>query len=96
MSLVLGLGLGFGTAFARGGCAVLSHIALRFVLWRSNTMPWNYVRFLDYCAARILLRKIGGGYAFMHRTLLEHFATLDDAELERLAAAARSAPDRAK
>jgi hypothetical protein len=68
---------------------VVSHIALRFVLWRNRIMPWNYVRFLDYCAACILLRKIGGGYAFMHRTLLEHFATLSDADLERLAAAAR-------
>jgi DNA-binding SARP family transcriptional activator len=89
MSLVLGMGMGLETAFARGGCAVFSHIALRFVLWRNRIMPWNYVRFLDYCAACILLRKIGGGYAFMHRTLLEHFATLSDADLERLAAAAR-------
>jgi hypothetical protein len=40
-------------------------------------MPWNYPRFLDYAAERILLRKVGGGYIFVHRLLLEYFAALD-------------------
>ena len=38
-------------------------------------MPWNYPRFLDYAAERILLRKVGGGYIFTHRLLLEYFVT---------------------
>lgn len=84
MYLVLGLGLGLGTAFAAGGRAVLSHLALRFVLWRAGSIAWNCAQFLDSCAARILLRRIGGGYAFMHRTLLEYFATLDDDEVQRI------------
>jgi hypothetical protein len=33
-------------------------------------MPWNYPRFLDYAAERILLRKVEGGYIFIHRLLL--------------------------
>jgi hypothetical protein len=40
-------------------------------------MPWNYPRFLDYAAEQILLRKVGGGYIFVHRLLLEYFASLD-------------------
>jgi hypothetical protein len=28
------------------------------------------------CAERIFLRKVGGGYIFIHRLLMEHFAEL--------------------
>jgi hypothetical protein len=38
-------------------------------------VPWNYARFLDYCAERILLRKLGGEYVFVHRLMLEYFAS---------------------
>ena len=57
---------------------MLSHLALRFVLWRSGAMPWNYAAFLDYAARRVFLRKVGGGYIFIHRMLLEYFAALPD------------------
>jgi hypothetical protein len=59
-----------------GGETCLSQIALRLGLIRNGSTPWNYVRFLDYAAERILLRKVGGGYAFIHRMLLNHFAAL--------------------
>ncbi len=39
-------------------------------------MPWRYARFLDYAAERLFLRKVGGGYIFVHRLLLEYFASL--------------------
>ena len=39
-------------------------------------MPWNYAAFLDYAAGRVFLRKVGGGYIFVHRMLLEYFAAL--------------------
>jgi hypothetical protein len=45
-------------------------------------MPWNYSRFLDYCADRIFLRKVGGGYIFIHRMLMEYFASLDTQSLD--------------
>jgi hypothetical protein len=45
------------------------------VLWRFGAMPLDYVRFLDYAAERVFLRKVGGGYIFVHRLLLEHFAS---------------------
>jgi hypothetical protein len=44
------------------------------MLWRSGNTPINYARFLDYAAERVLLRKVGGGYVFIHRLLLEYFA----------------------
>jgi hypothetical protein len=36
----------------------------------------DLIPFLDYCAERIFLRKVGGGYIFVHRLLMEHFASL--------------------
>jgi hypothetical protein len=39
-------------------------------------MPWNYARFLDHCCDRIFLQKVGGGYIFIHRLLMEHFAAM--------------------
>ncbi len=40
-------------------------------------MPFRLVPFLDYAIERILLRRVGGGYMFVHRTLLEYFAGLE-------------------
>ena len=48
------------------------------LLVRNGSIPWNYVKFLDYAAERILLRKVGGGYIFIHRMLLEYFAVRYD------------------
>jgi hypothetical protein len=64
-------------ALAYGGYACLSHLALRLVLWWKSYLPWRLVPFLDYCTERIVLRKVGGGYIFVHRLLLEYFATLN-------------------
>ena len=61
----------------KGGLASFRHYVLRFLLWRSKSIPWNYSRFLDFAAEHILLRKVGGGYIFVHRLLLEYFASLD-------------------
>jgi hypothetical protein len=61
-----------------GGLAYLQHYILRALLWGTRAMPWHYVRFLDYAAERILLRKVGGGYIFVHRQLLDYFASLDE------------------
>ena len=51
-------------------------MVLRFFLFCSGQIPWNYPRFLDHAAEHILLRKVGGGYIFIHRLLLERFAEL--------------------
>lgn len=72
-------GLLFGVLFGLlfGGGAALQHGFLRALLWWNDYTPWNYAAFLDVCAKRILLQKVGGGYRFIHRTLLEYFAALE-------------------
>lgn len=62
------LGLVFG-----GGVACIRHFSLRLILHRNNYIPWNYAEFLNFASDRLLMKKIGGGYIFFHRMLLEHF-----------------------
>jgi hypothetical protein len=61
--------------------ACLQHFCLRTLLVRNNSAPWKYSAFLDYAAERVFLRKVGGGYMFIHRMLLEHFASLKEKEV---------------
>ncbi|MEA5465697.1 protein kinase domain-containing protein [Leptothoe sp. PORK10 BA2] len=70
-------GLAFGFA-AGGGEALIKHVLLRLILTCSGAAPWNYSKFLDYATTRIFLQKVGGGYLFIHRLLLEHFASLEN------------------
>jgi hypothetical protein len=55
----------------------------RWLLWNrilglsltlNGFAPRDYLGFLDFADSRILLRKVGGGYMFIHRMLLEWFA----------------------
>ena len=59
-----------------GGIASIQHMVLRWSLRREGVMPWQYSRFLDFAAEHILLQKVGGGYMFVHRFVLEYFASL--------------------
>ncbi|MCL1465565.1 protein kinase domain-containing protein [Argonema galeatum] len=68
-------GLCFGMV-AGGGEACIKHFVLRLVLYLNGYIPWNYARFLDWGTDRIFLQKVGGGYIFVHRLLLEHFAQI--------------------
>jgi len=81
--LFMGLTSGVGYGLFAGGGACLQHFALRLVLWHNNFAPLHYVRFLDYAAARIFLRKAGGGYVFVHRLLLEYFAAMHQPSAEQ-------------
>ena len=61
-----------------GGLDVIQHYIVRILLWRAGAMPWNYARFLDYAAEELnFLQKVGGGYIFVHRYLLEYFAAME-------------------
>jgi hypothetical protein len=64
------LGLHLGSAY------VIEHYALRLMLWLKGYTPLNFVKFLDHCAKLIFLKKVGGGYIFIHRMLLEYFADI--------------------
>ncbi|MEO8392023.1 MAG: hypothetical protein ABI700_03435 [Chloroflexota bacterium] len=77
--MVIGLAIGVALGLLLGGSdAVVKHVVLRFFLRRSDSIPRNYAALLDGAADRILLRKVGGGYIFIHRYLLEYYASLED------------------
>jgi adenylate kinase family enzyme len=71
---IISWGLILGLLFG-GGIACIQHLSLRIILWIGGFIPSNLARFLDYASERIFLQKVGGGYIFIHRMLLEHFAT---------------------
>jgi hypothetical protein len=70
----VGLLFGLMVALEAGGDMCFYHVFFRFWLVVHGSMPSRYVRFLDYAADRILLRRVGGGYIFIHRMLMEWFA----------------------
>ncbi|MEO0397453.1 MAG: hypothetical protein AAF243_15915, partial [Cyanobacteria bacterium P01_A01_bin.137] len=78
-SMALGLGLASFWAFAlngallQGGSACIQHFFLRLVLCLKDFIPWDYAKFLDFASDRLLMKKVGGGYIFFHRMLMEHF-----------------------
>ncbi len=75
--LLLGLAVGIIAALRYGGLAIVQHYLLRFILYREGYIPWRYARFLDHAVELRFLQKVGGGYMFVHRYLLEHFAAME-------------------
>jgi hypothetical protein len=81
----ISLGSGAIVGWSRGGGAYLRHQFLRRLLILNGSIPRHYVAFLDYTTRLILLRRRGGGYEFVHRLLLEHFAALEPHAWQRRA-----------
>ena len=52
-------------------------IFLHFLLYLRGFIPWNYARFLDYATESLFLYKVGTGYIFVNRMLMEHFAQME-------------------
>ena len=77
VGLLAVLSFGLMAGMIGGGSACLRHLSLRLMLYRLEYVPWNYARFLDYATERLFLQKVGGGYIFIHRMLLEHFAQME-------------------
>ncbi len=73
--VVLGVGL-FGSLWF-GGFDVIQHYTLRLILIFKGYIPRRYIHFLDYAAERTFLQKVGGGYIFIHRLLMDHFAKMN-------------------
>ncbi len=78
------VGVAIGGAIG-GADVIIKHFILRLILWWQGNIPWNYALFLDYCHSSIFLSKAGGGYRFKHSILTEHFASLTDEDIERIA-----------
>jgi hypothetical protein len=76
ITLVFGLAFGLIGGLIQGGKASIFHYTLRTSLARTGRLPWRLVPFLDHCVERIFLRRVGGGYIFVHRLLQEHFTSL--------------------
>jgi hypothetical protein len=78
----IGAGLGFALVFALtlalgfGGDAVLQHYLVRAWLVGEKAAPWRYKRFLEAMAQRLLLRRSGSAFLFMHRLLRDYLAGL--------------------
>ena len=62
-----------------GGLAVMQHHAIRLALAWEGALPFPFrdrrlIGFLDAVRDRILLTRVGGGWVFIHRLLLEFLA----------------------
>jgi hypothetical protein len=80
--IVFGLFVGFRKY---GGNTLIRYYFLRFMLARNNLLPWKLIPFLNHCVDLIFLRRVGGGYIFVHRLLMEHFAEMDEETINSLA-----------
>jgi hypothetical protein len=72
---------GLTIGFLLGGEDAIKHYTLRLILWWKGYAPFNYAKFLDYATKLIFLRKVGGGYIFIHRMLMEHLAAMRKEEI---------------
>ena len=69
---------------------IIGHYTLRFLLTRSNILPhgvydWQLIYYLDTMHERILLRRVGGGWKFIHRYLQDYFGSLTTKEIAEIA-----------
>lgn len=72
----VGLALGLLTSTFFGSLAVIQHNVLRLILAYLDRLLLRLVSFLDSAVELIFLQKVGGGYIFIHRLLMDHFADL--------------------
>ncbi len=56
--------------------AIIQQYILQTMMHRRNYFPFHLTIFLDHCVDLIFLRRVGGGYIFVHRLLMEHFAEM--------------------
>jgi hypothetical protein len=87
------IGLVFGL-FLGGSDALIKHWLLRLQLRASGCIPLRLVGFLEHARSYLLLRRVGAGYIFLHRYLLEHFADRCPADLAHKGASAGEAAGR--
>jgi hypothetical protein len=66
--------LGFVAGLLRGGFALVQHVVLRVMLALAGELPLRIGRVLDAGRARSLLRRVGGGHAFVHGALQAELA----------------------
>lgn len=77
-SMGCGIAAAFCAAMWFGGFDVLKHALLRFVLAAFGYLPLQIPLLLDHAAKLDFMNRVGGGYIFSHRLLMDHFAELND------------------
>lgn len=81
---IFAISLGGVTSLLSAGSVVLKHSTLRLIMWLYKLAPFKYAIFLSYCVDCILLQRVGGGYIFIHRSLLDYFAHLNKEDFDKL------------
>lgn len=75
IGLVFGLFIGLISGLDYGLKAFIQHYVLRWRLGMEGHLPFRrYHHFLDYAHELVILRKVGGGYRFVHDMLRQHLA----------------------
>jgi len=59
------------------GANIIGHYFIRLLLYFSDRIPLDLTDFLEHAAGLILLRKVGGGYIYIHRMLMQYFTSLE-------------------
>ncbi|GIE30028.1 hypothetical protein Ait01nite_030730 [Actinoplanes italicus] len=73
---VAGIGLGAAVAYLGNGRAYVQYWVTRVYLARFRLAPLRLLDFLEFTTTAMITFRIGGGYFFHHRLLLEHFSRL--------------------
>jgi DNA polymerase III delta prime subunit len=66
--------LGMSCSLCLGGFGVLQHYTLRWILSQSGRVPFRCHNFLEQSVKLLFLQRVGGGYIFIHRLLMDYFA----------------------
>jgi eukaryotic-like serine/threonine-protein kinase len=73
--IALAVGIVVLVSFRYGLLDVIHHWILRLLLYWRNVLPFRVVKFLNYSCDLIFLQRVGGGYIFIHRLILDYFAS---------------------
>jgi len=79
-ALLVGFFAALLAALCYGGIDVLQHFVLRVILAIKRYAPFNYSRLLEHATRLIFTQKVGPGYIFIHRFLLEHLGATTSPE----------------
>lgn len=77
-ALLEGASCGLLGGLIYGGAAYVQHVTIRALLALHGRLPLRAVSLLEEAEGRALLRRSGGGYAFVHDLLRDHLASLAD------------------
>lgn len=68
--------VGFAAALSFGGGSLIQRAALRLVLVLQHRLPWRLAPLAEQAENLVFLRRVGGGYIFIHGLVQDYFASL--------------------